>query len=121
MRTLAVTPVDPNVPDGTQDLQGLRVVDGLESLAQRVQQRLRFPLGTWELDKRRGTDPVLGRENTPDLVALTYEAAIRDEGGTEVTGVTGVRVELDRTTRVLTYYAVVQTIYGSMPLTVSLL
>ena len=62
------------------------VVDNLESLRQRITQRLRFQVGTWELDGRKGTDSVLGFEYTPDLAAAVLSGAIRDEGADEVTG-----------------------------------
>ena len=44
MRTLSVSPMDATAPDGVQDLDN-RVIDGLPALAQRIQQRLRFPIG----------------------------------------------------------------------------
>ena len=113
MRTLSVKPVFPDKPNGLQDLDGL-VVDGIESLRQRVAQRLRFPLGTWHLDTRRGTPSVLGHGFPPALVASTINATIRDEGREEITEITDERVELDQETRVLTYVSTVQSIYGPM-------
>ena len=53
---------------------------------QRITQRFRFQVGTWELDGRKGTDSVLGFEYTPDLAAAVLSGAIRDEGADEVTG-----------------------------------
>lgn len=113
MRTLSVKPVDPARPDGPTDLDGL-VVDGLESLRQRIVQRLRFPLGTWSLDTRRGTESVLGHGVPADVAALRLTDAIRDEGRDEVTGIAEVTPVLDHETRVLGYSVVVESIYGPM-------
>ena len=45
MRTLSASPIDAVAnPDGPTDLEN-RVVDGIESLRQRIVQRLRFRLG----------------------------------------------------------------------------
>ena len=106
--------MDPEDPTGQHDLDNT-VVDGLRSLEQRISQRLRFPIGTWQLDTRRGTESVLGRTFTPDLAASVISAAIRDEGGSEVTGVEDVTTRLDG--RTLRYTATVATIYGVMTLT----
>ena len=116
MRTLSVSPMNANAPDGIQDLDN-RVVDGIVSLGQRLQQRLRFPLGEWELDTRRGTESVIGREFTPSLAAGIISAAIRDEGGAEITDIVDVTATIDRETRQFRYSATVRTIYGVMTLT----
>ena len=112
MRTLSVRPVNPDDQNGPADLDNT-VVDNLESLRQRITQRLRFQIGTWELDARKGTDSVLGFEYTPDLAAAVLSGAIRDEGADEVTGPPSVETRLDRD-RVLHYEATVPTIYGDM-------
>ena len=116
MRTLSVSPMDAAAPDGIQDLDN-RIVDGLRSLEQRIAQRLRFPIGTWELDIRRGTESVIGHEFTPELAAGVISAAIRDEGGAEVTDVVDVTATIDSVTRQFRYSATVRTIYGVMQLT----
>ena len=116
MRTLSVSPVDANAPDGIQDLDN-RVIDGLRSLEQRIAQRLRFPIGTWQLDTRRGTESVIGREFTPSLAAGVISAAIRDEGGAEITDIVDVTATIDLATRQFRYSATVRTIYGVMQLT----
>ena len=48
-RTLSVSPIDGEHPEFGDDLDN-RVADGIESLRQRIQQRLQFRLGEWELD-----------------------------------------------------------------------
>ena len=114
MRTLSASPIDAVAnPDGPTDLEN-RVVDGIESLRQRIVQRLRFRLGEWQLDTRRGTESVLGHDFTAELAAAVINAAIRDEGRAEVTGIANVTATLDVSTRVMTYRAEVPTIYGPM-------
>ena len=116
MRTLSASPIDAtNAPDGPTDLDN-KVVDGIVSLRQRIQQRLRFMLGEWTLDTRRGTESVLGHDFTAELAAAVINAAIRDEGRAEVTGIANVTAALDVSTRVMTYRAEVPTIYGTMPI-----
>ena len=81
MRTLSVSPMDATAPDGVQDLDN-RVIDGIARLGTKnCTQRLRFPLGEWELDTRKGTESVIGHEFTASLAAGVISAAIRDEGG----------------------------------------
>ena len=105
MRTLSASPIDAVAsPDGPTDLEN-RVVDGIESLRQRIVQRLRFRLGEWQLDTRRGTESVLGHDFTAELAAAVINAAIRDEGRAEVTGIANVTATLDVSTRVMTYRA----------------
>ena len=111
MRTISAT--DSTSPDGATiiDLDG-RVVDGLESLRQRIAQRLRFPRGTWFLDGNAGTDSVLGHQITAPLAGTVMTGAIREEGGDEVVAVEDVRVDLDHDTRELSYSARVVSVYG---------
>ena len=89
------------------------MVDGLESLRQRIQQRLQFRLGEWQLDNRRGTESVLGHGMTRELAASVLGAAIRNEGGSEVTGIDDVTTTLDAD-RVLHYSVTLTSIYGPM-------
>lgn len=113
MRTISAS--EQTMSDGTKlvDLDG-RVVDGLESLRQRIEQRLRFPRGTWLLDLNAGTDSVLGHDVTAPLAESVMTAAILEEGGDEVRVVEDVSVALDHETRVLTYSAQVVSVYGSV-------
>ena len=116
MRTLSTTPVDPTNPEGINDLDNT-VVDGIFSLRQRLEQRLKFSVGEWQLDDRLGTESVLGREYTPQLAIAVISGAIRDEGAEEVTGVGNVTTNLERSTRQLRYIVHVDSIYGPMTIT----
>ena len=111
-RTLSTRPVDATRPELGSDLDN-RVADGIEALRQRIEQRLSFRLGEWTLDTRKGTESVLGHGMTPTLAASVLSAAIRDEGGAEVTGIENVEAKLDKN-RVMRYAVTVLTIYGAM-------
>lgn len=95
-----------------------RVVDGLDSVMQRVAQRLRFRLGEWFLRTDKGTDyaPILGSYGIDDLAvyAFTQEAA-SVEG---VERVSDVKYFIENETRVFRYTAVVTTAFGSDIVTV---
>ena len=116
-RTVSVAPPSPDRPD---DLAG-GIVDGIEALRQRIVQAIRWRLGTWYLASRSGLDydRLIGHRLSPDLVAATLNGVIRTEGGDEVLGVTAT-YDLDRPSRVFTYAADVQTIYGPMAVEESL-
>lgn len=105
MLTISVT------PEGDYDDLDGQLVDGLESLRQRIVQRIRFPLGQWFVDTRRGTLPLLGY-NEPSVPAGIITATILDEGGAEVVSVENVVVGFDQATRAMTYTAQVRTVYG---------
>ena len=110
MRTLSARPVSDETT--VTDLDGT-VVDRAVALGQRITQRLRFPVGTWALDSRLGTESVIGREYTPALAASALTAAIRNEGGNELNDVT-VTVRYESNMRDLYYSADLDTIYGPM-------
>ena len=109
MKTLSVT-----FEKNQQDINGA-VVDGLESVRQRVTERLRFRVKTWFLNLRDGvpyTPNVFGHKTTEGLAARTLTDAIR--GVADVTDVTDVQTSLNPETREFTYQARVHTIYGLM-------
>ena len=112
MRTLSVTSISANEPD---DFDGV-VVDGIDSLAQRITQAIRFRAATWFLDRRRGVPyrRLLGHQTTTALAASTITSAIREEGGVEVTGIHDVEIQYDSANREFRYYARVSTTYGDM-------
>ena len=94
--TLSVSPIDANEPDGILRSWTTEMVGGIVSLEQRIAQRLRFPIGGHgNLDTRRGTESVIGREFTPSLAAGVISAAIRDEGGSEITDIVDVTAVID--------------------------
>ena len=115
MRTLGTRPLNPARPQDGYDMDNT-VVDGLRSLEERIRQRLQFLIGTWDLDTRKGTESVLGFGMTPELAASVISAAIRDEGGDEVTDVVDVEARIDAN-RTMYYDVTVNTIYGQMALT----
>ena len=112
-RTLSVSNDPP-------DLDG-RVADGLEALRQRIDQRLRFPRGTWPIDLEAGTDRVLGHRSAPRLAVTVITDAVIDEGGDEVQAVRAVDIKLDHESRQLTFTAAVDSIYGTFTATGSVL
>ena len=91
------------------------VVDGLEATRQRVEQRLRFLLGEWFLNTRRGI-PYL-----QEIIGATYDEALVKQIlnneillDDEVTSISDVQVSLDFRTRALRYSVSVSTIHGDM-------
>ena len=111
MLSLSVTPLDSNDPGGPADIDG-SVVDNLESLRQRVDQRLRFPLGTWALDLSLGTPSILGHQATDALAARVIVDTVREEAEDEILDVTDVVVNLNHDTRVMRYSLRVVSIHG---------
>ena len=111
MRTFGTEPIDPDREDGPHDLTNT-ILGDLDALRQRIAQRLRFPRGTWQLDPTLGTDSILGHQTALPLVKVILADAIRDEGGSEVTGVPTITTTLDHDTRVMRYQATIPTIYG---------
>lgn len=115
MRTLGTKPVDPDRPDGPHDLDNT-VLDGIESVRQRVHQRVRFWSGTWFLDTNAGVPylrDVLGHQISLPLATSAITRAIR--GVPDVTGVSDVESRIEAAERRLYYSATVQTVFGDMP------
>ena len=97
----------------------LEVVDGLESVRQRVVQRLLFIFREWFYNESLGT------QYTPDVLGHDYDSDLARQELTrqiltveDVTGVRGLSVTLAGPSRVLTYMAVVESIYGETEVTV---
>ena len=97
------------------DLDGT-IVAGIESLRQRVQQAILFRIRTWFLNLNRGVDYSLiqGHQTTASIAASTITAAIREEGGAEITAISNIEFSLDHDTRVYRYSCECATIYGVM-------
>ena len=93
------------------DLDGT-LVDGLDSLRQRIGQRLLFAEGEWSLQPEAGTPSLLGLRSAARVAASVITEAILDEGADEAIDVTDVTVSQDGETRALTYSAEVLTVYG---------
>ena len=105
-RTLSVSGSPPDL-DGT-------IVDGIESLRQRVTQAIRFRRGEWFLDTRRGIpeSDLIGHQTAAGIAAGAVTSAIRTEGGDEVTAIEDIRFSI--VGRRFRYQARIQTIYGPM-------
>ena len=114
MRTISVSEITEQRPD---DLDG-RVVEGLEALRQRVVQAIRFRIKTWFLNQNRGLDYdlILGHRITAAQAASVLGQAILDEGGDEIEGLENVEYSIDSETRTFRYSVLVNTIWGTMPL-----
>ena len=111
-RTVSTTPPSPTLTD---DLDG-GVVDGVESLRQRIVQALRFRLGTWLLARKKGVNYnlLIGHRISQGLAASALSDVIRLEGGSEIVSLNNVQFSLDRESRVYRYSVEIDTIYGSM-------
>lgn len=100
-----------------------QVVDGLESLRQRVVQRLYIWWGTWFIRMRYGTrwtQYILGTPGV-DIVSIAQQeitSTILDND--EVTAVENVQVEFVSETRTLKYSADVLSIHGRMSISESI-
>lgn len=105
--------------EGNRDI-GTELVSGLESLRQRVEQRLRFRLGSWALDTREGTEPVIGRRFTPQAAASILTAAVLAEGADEITGTLESSATFDHDNRVLSYRFRGTTIYEDLAIVMAI-
>ena len=121
-RSVSLSPRDPTRPNSTTDDLDDRIVDGIESLRQRIVTAIRFRLREWFLARNQGLDYnlLIGHRISPGLAASVLNALIRREGGSEVTGLTDIQFSLDRPNRIFNYSVRVQTIYGDMNLSQSL-
>ena len=97
-----------------------QIVDELDSVMQRVAQRLQFRLGEWFLRRDRGTnyEPILGEigVNVLGIQAFTAEAASVED----VLDVTDVSYRLNNETRILSYEANIHTPYGTRRLSLEI-
>lgn len=112
MRTLSF----PLELDGNGELL---VINGLEALRQKIVQRLSLFKGTWIIDTNAGVpylQEILKKPVDPGLVASILGNEILKED--DVLSLGNVSVELDPDTRQFDYAAVVNSIYGSMEISV---
>ena len=89
------------------------VLDGLDSLRQRVLEAYRFRLGEWFLDIREGNpayQELLGIQHVQGLAERVFVSVA--ETFDEITAVLGVQANFDRRVRQLTSELAVATIYG---------
>ena len=97
------------------DAQGkIVVLEGLEALRLKINERLSLFKGTWIIDIDAGvpylTD-ILTKPIDPGLAASILNNEILKED--EVTSISEVETTLDPETRIFTYTATVNTIYGT--------
>ena len=93
----------------------LSVVDRLESVRQRVRQRLLLWRGTWFADVQAGVpyiEDVFGRQQDAGLAQRTITDILRTVE--DVTDVREVLAALDETTRRFRYQAVLDTPFGAL-------
>ena len=98
---------------GTDISSTFALIEGVESVRQRVGQRLRLHRGEWFLQAVRGVpwfDEVL--RGSPGLAQAIIEDEIRQVHG--VTNVSNVQVQFDRSTRRVSISADVETQFGPM-------
>ena len=91
----------------------LEVVDGLESVRQRVIECLQTWAGQWYLDRETGVayrPEIFARPTSVGLAGAIVSDKIRSVDG--VTGVSGVVVEIDPVVRRMTYKATGDTPFG---------
>ena len=93
----------------------LSAITGIESLRQNVEQSLQYFKVEWFLNKLTGVpyfQGVLVKPADAGLVASIFNSVILSKQ--EVTGLGDVQAALDPTTRVFTYRAQVETVFGQM-------
>ena len=91
----------------------LELVDGVESVRQRVSQRLQMFRGEYYLDTRAGVpyiDDILRHNFDEELAIRVISDSILDV--TDVTGVSDVVLSYDADSRTLTFSATIQTLFG---------
>ena len=103
-----------SAPDGDLPVGNLAVVDGLESVRQRVAQRVRHYLGEWFLDTASGVPyhrDVLRRPASVGIAVAAVTHAIRSVEG--VVDVLDAQGEIDSALRMLKYSATVKADSGT--------
>ncbi len=80
----------------------VRILRGIESVAQRIRVRLKWFLGEWFLDQRQGIpyyEDILVKNPDPILIQFIFRRAIESTPG--VKRASGFSASLDRPTRIL--------------------
>lgn len=97
----------------------IKIIEGVESLAENIDQRLKLFKAKYFMDITAGVpylEEIIKKPIDPGLVATILNAEILKE--TEVTGIGQVDVSLDRETRKLKYAATINSIFGNLEVTV---
>jgi len=117
MRTLFFKNGEPALdPSGN-----IKIITGLESLAENIDQRLKLFRGKWFLDITAGVpylQDILKKPVDPGLVAAIINAEILKEP--EVVGLGEVSADFNPNTREFSYSAMINHIFNNEPLEVSL-
>ena len=93
--------------------QTIKLIDGINALRQKIQERLRFFLGEWQLDTSAGIpyfQSLFPKPLNPSLIISTIDREILKEP--EVERVNGKSFEYDKETRKIKYDFTIVTIYG---------
>lgn len=96
----------------------IKTIEGIESLAENIGQRLKLFKGKYFLDTSAGIpylQDILKKPVDPGFVASILNSEILKEP--EVTGIGSVEADLDRNTRIFQYSAEVQSIFGNFEVT----
>lgn len=96
----------------------IKTIDGLESLIENIDQRLKLFKNKYFMDTTAGVpylEEILKKPVDPGLVASILNAEIMKEP--EVTGIGAVETSLDPDTREFSYRAEIQSIFGNFEVT----
>lgn len=97
----------------------IKIITGLESLAENIDQRLKLFKGKYFLDTTVGVpylQDILIKPVDPGLVASILNAEILKES--EVTGIGEVETDLDPNTREFTYNATIYSVFGDLEVSI---
>lgn len=93
----------------------IKIIEGIESLAENIDQRLKLFKGKYFLDNTAGIpyfEDILKKPVDPGLAASILNSEILKES--EVLSIGNVSADLDRNTRIFNYNAIVKTVFGSL-------
>jgi hypothetical protein len=94
-------------------LGNIKIIEGLESLSENLDQRLKLFRGKYFMDTTAGVpyfEEILKKPVDQDLSASVLNAEVLKES--EVTNIKNVVAELDRNTREFSYSVVIESIFG---------
>lgn len=102
--------------DGEPELDSLgniKIIEGLDSLSENIDQRLQLFLGKYFMDTTKGVpyfEEILKKPVDPDLAASVLNSEILKEP--EVTNIKNVTAGLDRDTRKFSYSVIIESVFG---------
>lgn len=95
-------------------LGNIKIIEGLESLSENLDQRLKLFKGKYFMNTAEGVpyfEEIIKKPVDPDLSASVLNAEILKES--EVTNIRDVVAGLDRETREFSYSSVIESIFGT--------